>query len=67
MGSCFLAAYNEDKVKELLGIPEQLRVVCMTPLGYPTEKRSVGEKLMKAVAGSSKRKPLDEVAHWDKW
>ncbi|OPX65779.1 MAG: nitroreductase A [Methanomassiliicoccales archaeon PtaB.Bin215] len=67
LGTCFLAAYNEDKVKELLGIPEQLRVVCMTPLGYPTEKRSVGEKLMKAVAGSSKRKPLDEVAHWDKW
>jgi hypothetical protein len=39
----------------------------MTPLGYPTEKRSVGEKLMKAVAGSSKRKPLDEVVHWDRW
>lgn len=67
LGTCYLAAYNEDKVKELLGIPEDLRVVCMTPLGYPTEKRSVGEKLMKAMAGSSKRKPVEEVAHWEKW
>ena len=67
LGTCYLAAYNEDKVKELLGVPDNIRVVCMTPLGYPTEKRSVGEKLMKAVAGSSKRKPVDEVAHWEKW
>ncbi len=67
LGTCYLAAYDEDKVRELLGIPEYLRVVCMTPLGYPTEKRSVGEKLMKAVAGSSKRKSLDEVAHWERW
>ncbi len=67
LGTCYLAAYKEDKVKELLGIPENIRVVCMTPLGYPTEKRSVGEKLIKVMAGSSKRKPLSEVAHWDKW
>ena len=67
LGTCYLAAYKEEKVRELLGIPANIRVVCMTPLGYPTEKRSVGEKLMKAVAGSSKRKPLSEVAHWDKW
>ncbi|HNU36608.1 MAG TPA: nitroreductase family protein [Methanomassiliicoccales archaeon] len=67
LGTCYLAAYDEKKVKELLGIPEELRVVCMTPLGYPTEKRSLGEKLVKVAAGSSKRKPVDEVAHWDKW
>lgn len=67
LGTCYLAAYDEKKVKELLGIPEKLRVVCMTPLGYPTEKRSLGEKIMKAAAGSSKRMPVDEVAHWEKW
>ncbi|MHC1709391.1 MAG: nitroreductase family protein [Methanomassiliicoccales archaeon] len=67
LGTCYLAAYKEDKVKELLGIPENIRVVCMTPLGYPAEKVSLGEKLTKAVTGSSKRKPLTEVAHWDKW
>jgi nitroreductase len=67
LGTCYLAAYDEKKVKDLLGIPEDLRVVCMTPLGYPTEKRSITEKLTKAMAGSSKRKPVEEVAHWEKW
>lgn len=67
LGTCYLAAYDEQKVKELLGVPQDLRVVCMTPLGYPTEKRSIGEKLMKAAAGSSKRKPVEEVAHWERW
>jgi len=67
LGTCYLAAYKEDKVKELLGIPENLRVACMTPLGYPTEKRSLGEKLSKVVTGSSKRKPVPEVTHWDRW
>ncbi|HIH76563.1 MAG TPA: nitroreductase, partial [Methanomassiliicoccales archaeon] len=67
LGTCYLAAYKEDKVKELLGIPENIRVVCMTPLGHPTEKRSLGEKLTKAVTGSTNRKPLSDVAHWDKW
>ncbi|HSV42226.1 MAG TPA: nitroreductase family protein, partial [Methanomassiliicoccales archaeon] len=67
LGTCYLAAYKEDKVKDLLGIPDELRVVCMTPLGYPTDKRSITEKLTNAVAGSSKRKSVDEVAHWEKW
>lgn len=67
LGTCYLAAYKEDKVKELLGIPDNIRVVCMTPLGYPAEKVSLGEKLTKAVTGSTKRKPLSDVAHWDKW
>ena len=67
LGTCYLAAYKEDKVKEYLGIPGNIRVVCMTPLGYPAEKVSLGEKLTKAMIGSSKRKPLSEVAHWNKW
>ncbi len=67
LGTCYLAAYKEEKVKELLGVPENIRVVCMTPLGYPVEKVSLGKKLTNAVTGSSKRKPLTEVAHWDKW
>ncbi|MCX6650908.1 MAG: nitroreductase family protein [Methanomassiliicoccales archaeon] len=67
LGTCYLAAYNEEKVRELLEIPKNLRVVCMTPLGYPAEKRSMGEKIMKAVARSSIRKPVSDVAHWQKW
>jgi nitroreductase len=37
LGTCWVAWFKEDKVREVLGIPEDVRVVAMTPLGYPDE------------------------------
>jgi nitroreductase len=37
LGTCWLGHFNESEVKKILGIPEQIRVVAMTPLGYPSE------------------------------
>src|SRR6266568_829480 len=37
LGTCWLGAYNENEVKEILGIPPHVRVVAMTPLGYPAQ------------------------------
>ena len=36
LGTCWIAAFSEKKVKQLLDVPEQVRVIAMTPLGYPT-------------------------------
>ena len=38
IGSCWIGAFSEEKVKRLLGIPEDLRVVSLLTLGYPAEK-----------------------------
>jgi nitroreductase len=35
LGTCWIGAFNEEKVKEILGIPEEVRVVELMPLGYP--------------------------------
>lgn len=35
LGTCWIGAFNEEKVKEILAIPEDVRVVQMMPLGYP--------------------------------
>lgn len=35
-GTCWIGAFNEDKVKALLDIPEDLKVVAITPIGVPT-------------------------------
>lgn len=35
LGTCWIAAFSEETVKRLLDVPEQARVVAMTPLGYP--------------------------------
>lgn len=35
LGTCWIGAFSEEKVKELLGIPEGVAVVCVLPLGVP--------------------------------
>jgi nitroreductase len=35
LGTCWIGAFNESKVKEILGIPNQVRVVELMPIGYP--------------------------------
>ncbi len=54
LGTCWIAAYNEAEVKRVLKIPENLRVVCLTPVGYPAE-----------TPIDRGRKPLDQIISWD--
>ena len=35
LGTCWIGAFDEPTVKDLLGVPEDVRVVAITPLGYP--------------------------------
>ncbi|MDD5603157.1 MAG: nitroreductase family protein [Eubacteriales bacterium] len=56
LGTCWLGSFNEAKVKELLEIPENVRPVAVTPLGYPAERPF-----------PKPRKPLDEVVCYDSY
>lgn len=67
VGSCWLAAFSEQKVREILGIPLNIRVVALSPFGYPKEKKSLYEKAVKVFAGSKKRIGLDRMVMWEKW
>ena len=53
-----LHTLHEQEIKDLLGIPERIHTVALIPLGYPAEGESFG---------GSKRKPIREVAYYDKW
>lgn len=57
LGTCWIAAFDEKAAKEALGIPEHVRVVAMTPLGYPAEEKGP----------VTERKTLDQFVHYDKW
>lgn len=35
LGTCWIGHFDEEVVKEILGIPRKVRVVAMIPLGYP--------------------------------
>lgn len=57
LGTCWIAAFNEKDAKKALDIPKNIRVVAMTPLGYPDEEKGL----------VSDRKPLDNFVHYNKW
>jgi nitroreductase len=56
IGSCWIGAYNEGKVKELLDVPRNLRVMSLLTLGYPDER-----------PGPKYRKDMDEIVHYQKY
>lgn len=35
LGTCWIGAFQEQKVKDILGIPKDVRVVELMPIGYP--------------------------------
>lgn len=35
LGTCWIGAFNEDEVKTILAVPRDVRVVALSPLGYP--------------------------------
>ena len=37
LGTCWIGAFEEKDVKSILGIPDGVRVLALTPLGFPDE------------------------------
>jgi F420 biosynthesis protein FbiB-like protein len=58
LGTCWLGtpAFREEAIKELLGIPESVKIFGVTPLGYPDES-----------PGARPRDPYDQVVHSERW
>jgi len=67
IGSCWLAAFSEQRVKQILEIPDHIRVVALSPFGYPKQKRSIYEKAVKTFAGMKKDLETNEIVKLDKW
>ena len=59
LGTCWIGAFDEAKVKGLLGIPEQVKVVAMTPLGYPSSPE------LNHPVEESRRKPEADIFSTD--
>lgn len=38
LGTCWIGSFREPEVKEILSIPEDVKVLALTPLGYPDEE-----------------------------
>jgi nitroreductase len=67
LGTVWVGAFKEDKVRKALGIPENIRVVAIIPIGYPADKEGVRQKLARAAIRSSDRKKLTDFVHYGRW
>jgi nitroreductase len=56
LGTCWLGAYDENMVKNILNIPDDIKIVGMITIGYPDEKPD-----------TRPRKTTEEIVTLEKW
>jgi nitroreductase len=56
LGTCWIGAFDENGARELLGIPESIRVVQLMALGYPADSPR-----------PRRRKTTEEIVCYDRW
>jgi nitroreductase len=66
LGTCWIGGFDEKKVKKILNIPEKIKVVAMTPVGYPSTEK-VRDKITRKIIRSDTRKSLEEMIHYNSW
>lgn len=56
LGACWIGAFDEEKIKTILGCPAETRPQIIIPVGYPAE-----------TAQKPNKYPLENVAYWRYW
>jgi len=56
LGTCWIAAFNLDAAREVLGLPDDVEPIAFTPLGYPADQPR-----------PKKRKALSELVRYERW
>lgn len=66
LGTCWVAGRLEEAaIRQALGVPDNLRVVAVSPLGYPSDGGIGGkiqDKIIRTTISANSRKPLSEIA-----
>ena len=62
VGSCLASIYEPDKAREILGFPPDWHLRIALSFGYPLE-----DEKLSAAPKKGRRRPLEEMVHWDKW
>ena len=57
LGTCWIGAFDEEQAKDILGIPKEIRVVELMPVGYPADPKPI----------SKSRFPLNDILKHERW
>lgn len=57
LGTCWVGAFNDDSVKEILKIPPSLKPLAIIPIGYPDDDAPLAPQ----------RIGIDKLLHWNVW
>ena len=56
LGTCWIGAFVEEEVREILSVPGEVKDVALTPVGYPATERK-----------TRPRKDLEEIVMNERW
>jgi nitroreductase len=56
LGTCWVADFDPAAVREVLGLPDDVEPIALTPLGYPDKGRA-----------ATARRPLEELVKYERW
>jgi nitroreductase len=66
VGSCWIGAFKEDDVKQLLNVPEKWKVVALVTFGYPAEGENrfpgIFQYMRKRL---TRKKSIDEIVSFN--
>jgi len=62
IGTCWIGGFGEVGIKKALSLPDEVRVVAVTPLGYPPDKiKATTWDYMTNNLASERRVPIDNI------
>jgi nitroreductase len=56
LGTCWIGAFDPQAAREILGLPDEVEPIVLTPLGYPADR-----------LGPKERKPLTDLVRYERW
>jgi nitroreductase len=56
LGTCWIGAFDQPKVKRILEIPDHIEVIGLITLGYSNEKAEIPPRV-----------ELEKIVHWESW
>jgi nitroreductase len=57
LGTCWIGHFDADEVKSILGIPAEIKMVALMPLGYPVHPEAIKKS----------RLAFDQIVKFDRW